>query len=331
MYDDTRNPEFTTDEKLHVVAVCSNPVPYASRYRLFRKFVAEMLATPNVNLVIVEHAFGDRPFVVTEAGNPNHVQLRGDERHELWLKESLARKGVERFPSDWKHAALIDGDISFIRPDWAARTIRALEHHAVVQPWSHSIDIGPNGETLANEWGNEVDKSFAAAWVDGDFGVIREGYGHEARAHRSHFGYAWAIRRDAYDGIGGFINWLVTGSADYHMCLGFAGILRDVIKLHKMTPGYRRRLEVFHDRCAQHIKRNIGCVPGTIVHGWHGRKKQRGYISRHEIILASQFDPDLHLVDDWQGLPVLCGNNHVLRDGLRRYFRSRNEDSVDVK
>ena len=59
-------------------------------------------------------------------------------------------------------------------------------------------------------------------------------------------------------------------------------------------------------------------------------KKQRGYISRFDVIRDSNFDPDFDLRYDWQGIPVLTGENLVLRDGLRRYFRSRNEDSIDT-
>jgi hypothetical protein len=214
-----------------------------------------------------------------------------------------------------------------------------------VQPWSHSIDLGPNGEIIENEWGNPVDKSFCSAWVDGDFKrvgkgegkgegygkALAEGYGEgsgegQLRAPRSHYGYAWAMRREAFDAIGGLIDWLVTGSADYHMALSFAGLPYP----SDGSPGYVRRLKVFSDACGRHIRQNIGYVPGTIMHGWHGRKKQRGYISRFDVIRQSKFDPDFDLRYDWQGIPVLTGGNIVLRDGLRRYFRSRNEDSIDI-
>lgn len=48
------------DRTLYVIAVCSNPVRYASRYRLFEEFRGRMEATPGVRLVVVEQAFGDR-------------------------------------------------------------------------------------------------------------------------------------------------------------------------------------------------------------------------------------------------------------------------------
>jgi hypothetical protein len=316
------------DETLYVIAVISNPVRFDARDRLFEEFVERTERMPNVQLVIVEHAFGNRPFKMTQPNNRFHVQIRGDENHELWLKESLINIGVRYLPQNWKYMAWVDADIQFIRPDWAKETIHALQHYAVVQPWSHSLDLSPTQEIVENEWGNAVDKSFCAAWVDGDFKPSTEGYGEGSlRAPRSHYGYAWAIRREAYNAIGGLIDWLVTGSADYHMALAFAGLPFTA----EGTPGYMRNLNVFADRCNRNIKKNIGYVPGTILHSWHGRKKQRGYISRFDVIKNSEFDPDIDLVRDWQGLPVLTGDNLILRDGLRKYFRSRNEDSIDTQ
>jgi hypothetical protein len=312
---------------LHVVSVQSNPVRWASRPRLYLEFEKHMKES-GVHLITVEHAFGERPFEVTQAGNPDHVQLRGGQNHELWLKESLCNIGFRRFPPDWKYGAWIDADVRFMRSDWATETVHALQHYSVVQPWSHSIDFGPSHEVITNEWGNDVDRSYCSAHAAGIFDSATN-YGN--KDWRSHFGYAWAIRREAYDAIGGLLDFLVMGSGDYHMALGFGGKLREDIAKHEgMTPGYTRRLMTFADRCDKHIRQNIGFVAGTLGHGWHGKKRQRGYLTRQDVIKASNFDPDVDLVYDWQGIPVLTGNNLILRDGCRTCFRKRNEDSIDV-
>lgn len=51
---------------LHVISVVSNPVRYASRYRLYRDFQARMRAA-GVTHHTVELLFGARPCEVTEA------------------------------------------------------------------------------------------------------------------------------------------------------------------------------------------------------------------------------------------------------------------------
>ncbi len=315
-------------QKLHVIAVISNPIRYASRLRLANEFIERMLAEPDVDLTVVEHAFGERPFEITDQPSIRLVQVRGNEHSELWIKESLIRKGVQALPHSAKYIAWIDADIQFLRPDWAAETVHALQHYAVVQPWSHSIDLGPQQQIIANETGQEVDKSYCAAWEDGDLDETDSAEGYTRKNVRSHYGFAWAMRTDVYDRIGGPIDWLVTGAADYHIALAFAGRLWYD---DRMTPGYQRRLRTFQQRCDEHVRTNIGCVRGTIAHGWHGPKKQRSYLGRFQIITDSKFDPDHDLTMDWQGIPVLTGTNTVLRDGLRRYLRARNEDSVDTE
>jgi len=321
---------------LPVIAVVSNPVGYQSRWRLFRQFVDHMRAA-GVRLIVVEHAFADRPFMVTQAHNPDHIQLRGREGYEIWLKESLINVGFRHLTAttpDWDKAAWIDADIGFVRPDWAQATLDALDHYAVVQPWSHSVDLDPDHAPMTNEWGNDVDRSFCAAFLAGRF-EPEEPYRSVARPlregedWRSHYGYAWAIRREAYEGIGGLIDWMVTGSADFHMAMGFAGGLPAHIARHEsgMSEGYRRRLEDFQAACDRVVRKEIGCVPGLILHGFHGRKADRGYLTRHEIIRATGFDPDTDLTRDGHGLWRLTGDKPDLAQGLRAWFRQRNEDA----
>ena len=332
-----------TPKLLHVVAVFSNPRRYASRERLARQFIAHMIAS-GVSLTFVEHAFGERAFTFSPEDADQQrwslLQVRGGANQELWIKEALQKIGVRSLPQDWKYLALIDADISYVRHDWAIETLQMLQHYRVGQNWSHAIDLGPNGEVLRNEWGNDVDRSFAAAWLAGDVDEPSPGYGigqrqsrallanKTAKDWRQHYGYAWAFRREAWDGIGGLPDWLVTGSADYHTALAFAGKLERSDAY--ISRGATRRLQEFAARCDKYICQDIGCVPGTILHGFHGSKRNRFYLSRRDILIESKFDPDTDLTTDWQGIPSLAFDNRLLRDGLRRLMLARNEDSIEV-
>jgi len=91
-------------------------------------------------LYVVEVAFGDRDFVLTQADNPHHIQLRT--WHELWLKERAINLGVAhltRQVPDWGKVAWIDGDCHFARYDWANETLHLLEHYPIVQMWSELL------------------------------------------------------------------------------------------------------------------------------------------------------------------------------------------------
>jgi hypothetical protein len=78
----------------------------------------------------------------------------------------------------------------------------------------------------------------------------------------------------------------------------------------------------------------MGYVPGLIVHGWHGKKASRKYWDRCKILTDTQFDPTTDVARDWQGIYQLVDDGSprsiLLRDSIRSYFRSRNEDGTEL-
>jgi len=128
------------DAKLHVIAVVFNPLRFQSRYNLFRDFERHSRCNHDVDMKVVELALGNRPFEVTEAGNPNHWQIRTDQ--ELWHKERMINIAVAKMlPPDWQYVAWIDADITFLNPDWAHETMQQLQHYHVVQMFQHALDL----------------------------------------------------------------------------------------------------------------------------------------------------------------------------------------------
>lgn len=315
---------------LDVVAVVSNPVRYRSRYDLYRQFEAHALEA-GARLTTVEMAYGGRPFEVTTPCNPRHVQLRSN--FELWHKENLINLGLQRLPRDWRYAAWVDADIQFARHDWVQETLQQLQHHAVVQMWSHAQDLGPDHEPLDGH----AHLSFAHCYLQGfDWSTAPAGpYGQYAgrppvgrpAAHYWHPGFAWAARRESLDALGGLIDWAVLGAGDHHMAKSLIGRGNEATP-PGVTPRYLERLDRWQDRAERNVKRNIGVVPGLINHYFHGPKADRRYWDRWKILTANAFDPDEHLLYDTQGLLELSDSAPIgLRDGIRKYFRQRNEDS----
>src|SRR6266567_1855283 len=140
-----RHTSMPTAEKLWVIAVVSNPQRYRSRYHLFEKFKASV-EKAGANLLIVELALGHRPFEMTQANNPHHVQLRTMD--ELWHKENMINVGISRLPADWQYVAWIDADIEFVRTDWVVEIVHQLQHYSVIQLFQSAVDLGPQGEVL---------------------------------------------------------------------------------------------------------------------------------------------------------------------------------------
>lgn len=314
-------------ELLNVIAVCSNPVRYNIRYKLFKDFQARML-TSGVNLIVVETQQGDRPFEVTESSNSNHVQLRTFD--EVWLKENMINIGFSRLPKDWEYCAWIDADVEFLNKDFASETIQQLQTYMVVQMFENCMDLGPKGQVM------HVHNSFMSEYIkSGCNPPVGPGHYSEYNPKKSfwHPGYAWAIRREAFDALGGLIDFCILGSGDHSMAMGLIGLIeRSVPK--NINAKFLNELRIWQARAERHVNRDVGYVSGSIIHYWHGKKKDRRYVERWDIIRENNFDPDDDLKRDWQGLlqlETLKPRQRRLRDQIRQYLRQRDEDSIDVE
>jgi hypothetical protein len=77
----------------------------------------------------------------------------------------------------------------------------------------------------------------------------------------------------------------------------------------------------------------VGYIPGTLLHNFHGAKRNRFYLDRWKILTQNAYDPETDIKADWQGLWQLEDTDDrqiKLRDEIRQYFRARNEDSIDL-
>jgi hypothetical protein len=303
------------DAPLYVVTPIINPSRYRSRFSLYRNFERYITDTGAI-LYTVEAAYGDRDFEITDAANPRHIRLRTS--HEIWHKENLINLGVSRLPTDWKYVAWIDADVQFARPDIVAETIHQLQHFSVVQMFAQATDLGPRHEPLRSFEG------FVAQWRQRNGTVCPRTEQYPSR----HPGYAWACRRDAWDHLGGLIDFGIVGSADRYMACGLIGEIAQSLSadIVRCCPVYTEWCLEWQARAETYIKRNIGFVDGLLLHYFHGAKKNRGYISRSAMLWKNRFDPAKDIKRDWQGLWQLTDRKIGLRDQLRAYFRGRDED-----
>lgn len=321
---------------LHVCTVVFNPVRFRSRLKLYEDF-RYMVEHSGATLWTCEIAQHAREFVVTEPDNPHHLQLVTES--ELWQKERALNLLIQRLPITAQYVATIDADVSFARPDWANETVQQLQHHPIVQLWTEAEDLGPDYEVIAKH------KSFASMWLAGAVQpplTEPEGVTYYTKAkpgkpagipvHLWHPGYAQAYRREALDQLGGLIDWGALGAGDYHMMWALIGVAEPRLSVG-ISPRYRYMIQRWQDRAERYIKRDLGVVKGKLLHYWHGSKASRQYMTRWEILVKMQFDPDGDLKNDWQGLHQLVvetKRQEEFRDAVRAYFRGRDEDSVNV-
>jgi hypothetical protein len=326
----------------YVVTCISNSQRYKSRNLLYRRFAKHMQES-GVKLFTVELAYGDRPFEITEDTYGTEIRLRT--RQELWHKENMLNVAMQHLPKDWKYVAWVDADITFMRPDWAHETVQQLQHYDFVQMFSTALDIGPHPDygVIQSAYGfmycyhNQLErKEIPQLIINGKLNNDRHTsapngyYGKSGSSIFWHPGYCWAARRSALIKTGGLLDTGALGAGDHHMALGMIGQVNQGIP-DGVTTGYRDSVTRWQNRCLNATRKNIGYVPGTIHHAWHGSKANRKYWDRWKILVENSFDPYHDLMKDPQGMYQLVDHGDErsirLRDQIRAYFRQRDEDS----
>lgn len=321
--------------RFYVITVISNSARYKRRYELYWKF-KKMVEDAGVKLLTVEQAFGQRPFMVTDPNNPMHIQVRSIE--ELWIKENMINVGVQhitRLDPLAREVAWVDADCFAMVPaiDWFEETWHALQHYEFVQMWEHLINFGPQNQPIT---GPQL--SFMATYAAMGFQVPKERNvkhtlaGHSGVISLGRPGLAWAANISALNAVGGLIDYCILGSGDWHMAHGLVGAMEVRGQEHKLS-AYSRALLDWQEKAERWIKRDVGYVPVTVGHWFHGNKVDRKYPTRGKVLIDNQYDPRTDIKYDAHGILQLETwepRQIRLRDQIRDYFATRNEDSIDL-
>ena len=300
------------EDKLHVIAVLTNPCHYERRCTLMQEFQKRFKnEEADVLLYIVEVVYGDEQFTCTDALNPKHLQLRAG--HTLWLKENMINLGVQTLlPPDWKAFAWIDSDLEFESLTWAMDTLKLLNGaFDIVQLFSHCVDMNAQGEAMTNF------SSFGYNYTK-----LKRYCGSGPNYY--HSGFAWAMTRKLFEKLGGLYENAILGSGDYVI----ASCTID--RAHKCIPlcsdGYTTNALEYQEKMKY---ARLGYVPGVIRHHFHGSKKNRKYRERNQILIEHEYDPTVHLTKDSNGLIQLISQKARLQRDILEYFKERKEDDTE--
>jgi hypothetical protein len=302
------------EDFLHTIMVISNPCLYQIRYKLAKEFITRMKKEDSVILYIVELAYGEQEFMVTEENNQNHLQLRAN-IPPLWHKENMINLGIEKLlPKNWKAVAWIDADVEFDNHHWASDTLKILNgSRDFVQLFTNCIDMDKSQQILniSTSFGYQFTKGFKKHW---------EGYGYW------HPGYAWACNRKAYEQVGGIFERAILGSGDNIISNCFIKNSPNTLK-KGMSNEYINYVAQYQEKF-EGLK--LGYVPGIIRHYFHGLKQNRRYYEREDILIKYKYNPSIHVARDRKtGLNVptsICPTNLI--DDIYSYFKERNEDDL---
>ena len=325
---------WSEDQTLHIAACYSNPFRWRTRRELANDFRRHMMGLPNVQLHLIEIAYGDRPFDIADpATYPNDIALRTST--ELFHKENLLNLAVARFPPGWQYGAIVDADFHFSRHDIALETIHQLQHYEFVQMFSSYTDLsgehyGHGHRPIASNNGavyNYIQNGMPAGFGKGGWAVKgANGYG-GTRVGAT--GGAWAFRKTAFNTVGGLLDRCILGHSDWFMFFGLLSEPAPDMHNASYSAGYQNYIAAWQQR-ASLLTKNIGYVDGHAQHHWHGSKTARAYGTRDKILVDHGYDPTTDVFQDWQGVLQLSTQKPRLRDAVRRYFITRSEDTPHI-
>lgn len=305
------------DEKfLYVILPYFNYCNFHRRTQLFLEFIARIKENPVVRIVVVEASSPEYDFLLPRKipGVYKHIGFKC--KDHVWIKENLINLAVKQLPRMWRYMAWVDADITFLNTSWADDTIYALTHkYDVAQIYQTCVNMGPENEAL------KIDRSFGYMYRESG-----HPYHKAAKYGFWHPGFAWACSRRAYEQMGGLIDFGILGSGDRHMALALIGLV-DISHPGNIHENYKKHLLWFQQQ-AKGLE--LGWIPGTILHHWHGRLEDRKYQERWNILTKGEYDPDTDIVRSKDGLIELTEKGKRLSEQLTNYFIGRREDNMSM-
>jgi hypothetical protein len=253
------------------------------------------------DVICMELVIGDAEPEIKDS-----VVIRGGPENLLWQKERMTNLAIERLPDSVKYVAWVDHDCVFEDNEWLANSIAVLDSGVdALQPYSKLHRLDQNGEI---ERSDEV----SASWQ------MTQG---PARAG-SMPGLVWVATRDFLRRCGGLYEGNIVGGGDAVWFTGMTGQRDDYLDRlgPKMANNARNWMASFGGgRC--------GHVPGIARHLWHGKMKNRQYVSRDAIPRRYDYDPSKHIeVDDNGLLRFSPWAPFGLVQDVAKYFLDRKDD-----
>jgi len=298
-----------------------NPCGYKTNlanYHLFRDGIRRQ----GMPLITVELAFGDSPFALTPNDADILVQRRGGD--VMWQKERLLNIALEYLPANCDKVVWLDSDILFEKENWVEETAKQLEQYMVIQPFSHLVRL-PKGKTRC-DW-KKCRKGTKEGELFHSFGLGIAKYGIGVTSSYSLHGVpggAWGLRKSLLQKHG-FYDADIAGSGDMAIAHAFCGSTNcDYFK--NLSPLNMAHYCSWAQEVYKDAKLSLNYIEGVVSHLWHGSIKDRSYEERHSITLKTDFNPNIDIEIDSNGVWKWASDKPELHKACARYFASRKED-----
>ena len=252
-------------------------------------YVLEKLKLANIPTYTLE-LYYDSP----EIKNAFHVKGESFMFH----KERLCRILEKKIGWYYSKLMFLDADIIFTDPNWYSEVSDLLNKHDVVHPFKSAI------------WSDITYKE--CVQQRNTILMCEKGGKYQPSLHP---GFAWAFRRSWFRKVG-FFDYGITGSGDTLSVASWFDL--------KFPNGYLQpALKVAFDEFCKRPKPRITHASGTIIHLWHGSKKNRKYFDRHKILSGIA---DVRKIVKIAKNGVFELTDSEINEKMRVYFIERDDD-----
>ena len=235
------------DEMLFVIVPHFNPVKSKCRETLLLEFLERISLEPRVVPIVVQLAYpGQVHLNLARIVQGMFSDIRVHGQHVMFQKENLINIGLESVPRDCKYA-WIDADVAFTNPHWVRDTLNALNETPVVQMFGTTADLSPDYDAFPS--------------LTGMVKYSKVG-GNSLDVHP--VGLAWA----AHKGV-------VPKLCDKAVLSGGDKFTWQALRGDKQTRLEPSFCDEWNAWGAQFGPVEIGYVPGTLLHYWHGSREHR--------------------------------------------------------
>jgi hypothetical protein len=142
---------------------------------------------------------------------------------------------------------------------------------------------------------------------------------------RTTLGLAWASHRAVLERHG-LYDACITGSGDRAILCAALGQFDYGIRALGMNACRSEHYLKWARPVSATIGGSVGCMPGRVLHLWHGNLRNRQYQARHAGL--ADFDPDTDIALDRNGCWRWSSDKPGLHRVVARYFDSRREDDA---
>ncbi len=217
---------------------------------------------------------------------------------QMFHKERIWNLAARSLPAEIDAIAFLDCDYCDCRPDIVQATADALGKWPIVQMFKTIRWEDQHGRIVKyakNGWKNPFGVA-AHNVINHPSGCI------EVDPLHQHMGFAWAMRREMFDKLGGWYDRYPAGTNDAFSAIGFYGDSRNQYLHDTYDKPVRDHVLDWARRAFEIVRGDVGYVDDSPVHLYHGMLHDRGYIRRHEALRKAGFDPVRHVVVGANGL-----------------------------